>query len=198
MANPEIAAPSVNGSSESNFATLFPGPPPGVEKARDGRGRKPYPRDAAGNVIRPVNSAEALPPMQSRTAAKTAAEAEDKKEQAKFLGLGFVSLMELAESFVHTNCAAKIAAKIPSKLDEFKAMAQKLGLQPEDKEIMSNSIEKIAERHDWMTRFAPEVLLAVSMSQYGLRQMALMRFTNNVTKNARSPDLDGSGSIKST
>lgn len=195
MANAEATAQSIPPSSGGNFETLFPGPPPGVEKARDGRGRKPLPRDSAGNIIRPAGDAEALPKMRSAPSPKSAAQDEDKKEQAKFLGLGFVSLVELVENFVHTNCATKIANKLPSKLEEFKEMAQKLGLQEEDKEIMSNSISRIAERHDWMTKFAPEVLLTVALGQYGVRQMALIRFTNNVVSKARSVDNNGSASI---
>ncbi len=102
-------------------------------------------------------------------------------ESAKFIGLGFVTLIELAESFVHGSAAKKIEKKRPEKIDEFKELAAKMGLQEKDKEMMSDCMAKIAERHDWMTKFAPEVLLCVSLGQYGLRQAALMRFVNNVT-----------------
>lgn len=106
----------------------------------------------------------------------------DALESAKFIGTGFVALIELAESFVHSSCVSKIQKKLPSKLHEFKEMADKICLQEKEKETMSACVEKIALKHDWLTRFGPEVVLGVMLSQYSLRQISLMRFVDNVTK----------------
>lgn len=103
-------------------------------------------------------------------------------ESAKFLGLGLVSLVELAEGFVHNSCENKIRKKLPERLAEFKELAEKVSLKDKDAEIIQTSVEKIAMRHDWMTKFAPEVLLCITLSQYSLRQMSLVKFVNTVTK----------------
>lgn len=106
----------------------------------------------------------------------------DALESAKFLGVGFVALIELGESFVHSSCANRIEKKLPSKLAEFKEMAKALGLQEKDKEVMSSCVEKIAAKYDWMTKHGPEIVLGVMCAQYGLRQVSLLRFVENVTK----------------
>lgn len=110
----------------------------------------------------------------------------DTLENAKFLGAGFVALVELAESFVHSSCAVKVEKRLPSKLAEFKQMAAQVGLQEKDKEVMANCVEKISAKHNWLTRFGPEVVLGVVMAQYGLRQVSLMRFVENVTAPKRA------------
>lgn len=103
-------------------------------------------------------------------------------ESAKFIGTGAVALLELVESMIHSNCANKIEKKIPEKLLEFKQMAQELGLQKQDKELISNCVEKIAIRHELLIRYAPEVVLAIALGQYSLRQVSLIKFVENITK----------------
>lgn len=106
-------------------------------------------------------------------------------EAAKFIGVGFVALVELAESFVHSSCASKIEKHLPHKLVEFKEMAGKLGLQEKDREVMADSMTKIAGKYNFLTAHAPEIVLAVIMAQYGLRQMSLIKFVDAMTKERR-------------
>lgn len=113
----------------------------------------------------------------------------DAIESAKFIGAALVSLVELAETFVHNSCTAKMERKRPEKIGEFRQLAAKYQLQDKDKELISSSMEKIAARHDWMTRFAPEVVLCVSLGQYSMRQMALMRFVSAVTETKKGPEI---------
>lgn len=78
--------------------------------------------------------------------------------------------------------------KRPEKVGEFKQLAAKFQLQEKDKEMMSSSMEKIAGRHEWMTKFAPEVVLAICLGQYGMRQVSLMRFVAAVTAEKKQPE----------
>lgn len=110
--------------------------------------------------------------------------------QAKFIGTGMVSLVELAESFVHGNAARRIEKLRPEKLEEFKQIADQLALQDKEKEIIETSVAKLAERYEWMTTHAPEFLLCVTLGQYGLRQMHLLKFVNAVTR--QNPQQDAS------
>jgi hypothetical protein len=103
-------------------------------------------------------------------------------ESAKFLGMGLVSLVELAETFVHGSCEKKIAKAYPDKLSEFREMAAKLALQPKDAEILQSSMQQIALQHSWLTNYAPEVMLSITLTQYSLRQLHLVKFVNNVVK----------------
>jgi len=106
----------------------------------------------------------------------------DALESAKFIGVGVVALLELGESFIHSNCANKIEKRLPSKLAEFKEMAGKMQMQEKEKELIAQCSEKIAVRHELLTKYAPEAVLIVTLAQYGLRQASLMRFVDNVTK----------------
>ena len=103
-------------------------------------------------------------------------------EQAKFLGEGFVALVELVESFVQNNCENKIRRKRPDKVQEFLETAKRFGLQEQDKKLISSSVEKIAGKYEFLTKFAPEFVLGVTLSQYGARQIALVRFVDLATK----------------
>lgn len=124
------------------------------------------------------NRSMEIPGDASRNSARVSNPADI--EAAKLLGAGLVSLVELAETFVHSGCETKIAKHRPEKLDEFKELAARLGLQTKDGEIISSSMQQIALRHEWMTKWAPEVMLSLTLSQYSLRQLHLMRFVNNV------------------
>jgi hypothetical protein len=106
----------------------------------------------------------------------------EKIAEAKFIGTGFVALVELAESFVHGNCARRIEKKVPAKLDEFRELAEKIGLQPKEKQILEESVGRIAQKYDWLTAHGPEFVLICVMGQYALRQGTLLRFVNAVTK----------------
>ena len=103
-------------------------------------------------------------------------------DSAKFLGLGFVQLVEIGEALVQGSCENKIAKNIPEKLEEFRELAKKLGLTEEDKKLIGGSVEKIALKYDALTKFAPEVVLVIGLSQFAARQALLVRFVNNVTK----------------
>lgn len=106
----------------------------------------------------------------------------EKIAEAKFIGTGFVALVELAESFVHGNCARRIEKRVPAKLDEFRELAERIGLQPKEKQILEESVGRIAQKYDWMTAHGPEFVLVCVMGQYALRQGTLLRFVNAVTK----------------
>lgn len=146
-----------------------------------GRGRPPGSKSTPPGVAASKNPA---PPR--------AAVAPDVEllAQAKFIGTGMVALVELGESFVHGNAARRVEKFRPEKLEEFKEIASRLGLQEKEKEIIETSVAKLAERYEWMTTHAPEFLLCVTMAQYGIRQMHLLKFVNEVTKT--KPQQDGS------
>lgn len=108
-------------------------------------------------------------------------------ENARFLATGFVGLVELAETAVLSSCVGKIERKFPSKLDEFKELAKGYQLGQKDREIIANCTQRIIAKHDMLTRFGPEILLGVVLSQYTLRQLALVRFVNNVTATPAQP-----------
>ena len=112
-------------------------------------------------------------------------ESGDNLESSQFIGEAFVSGLELVESFVHSNCAKKIGKVYPEKLGEFRDMAEKSGLQPKDKELAQKCAAKIASKYDVLLKHAPEFVLGAFLVQYSLRQVALIRFVENVTKNAR-------------
>lgn len=147
-----------------------------------GRGRPPGSKSAtAPGVAASKNPAPSRPP---------AAPDVELLAQAKFIGTGMVSLVELAESFVHGNASRRIEKHRPEKLEEFKTLADQFALQPKEKEIIESSVAKLAERYEWMTTHAPEFLLCVTLGQYGLRQMHLLKFVNAVT--AQKPKQDAS------
>lgn len=103
-------------------------------------------------------------------------------ETAKFVGAGAVALLELVESFVHSGAAKKIERRMPSKLEEFKDMAKSLGLKDAEKELLSTCAEKIAVRYDVLTKYGIEAVALVTLAQYSIRQMSLLRFVENITK----------------
>ncbi len=138
-----------------------------------GRGRPPGSKSTAPGVAASKN------PAPARASAPPDAEL---LSQAKFIGTGMVALVELGESFVHGNAARRIEKHRPEKLEEFKDIAERLALQDKEKEIIETSVAKLAERYEWMTTHAPEFLLCVTVAQYGLRQLHLLKFVNEVTK----------------
>lgn len=109
----------------------------------------------------------------------------DQIEAAKFIGLGFVSLLELFESFVHSNGAKKVEKKMPDKLAEFRMMCEEVRLQAKEKDLIQDTITRIAARYEFMTKYAPELVLGVTLAQYGVRQMSLMSFAERVTKETK-------------
>lgn len=109
-------------------------------------------------------------------------EAGNSLETAKFVGAGAVALLELVETFVHANGAKKIERRMPSKLEEFKKMAQELGLQEQEKVLLASCAEKIASRYDLLTKYGIEAVALITLAQYSVRQMSLMRFVENITK----------------
>lgn len=177
MANPENETPSVNLGNTQGSATSATAPAP----AR--RGRPPGVKNGEGKTSKAKHKAAVksvdLGNRQSRADSPSAE--NNSPEMAKFLGKGFVTLIELLEGIVHSRCAKAIEAKYPQKIEEFRAMAEELGLQPSDREMYETSISRIAMRHDWMTKYAPEIVLGVGLAQYSARQLALVRFVNSVT-----------------
>ncbi len=103
-------------------------------------------------------------------------------ESAKLIGTFSCALLELLESMVHNNCAKKIEKKMPEKLAEFKQLVSELQLQPKEKDIISETVAGIAVRYDFATKYARELVLGVTLGQYAIRQGALLRFTENITK----------------
>src|SRR4051812_32939183 len=136
----------------------------GAEAVKRGRGRPP----GAGNKNRPVNFG-----AEKENVSRRGPDA-DAVESAKFIGTALVTLVELGESFVHGSCCARIEKKRSDKLAEFKALALKFSLGEADKKLIESSMEKVALRYDLLTKFGPEVVLCVTLAQYGMRQLALM------------------------
>jgi hypothetical protein len=165
---------------------------PTVEVKVENRGRKPLPRDAAGNIVREKTDSKPNKPLGVAVAAKSRASNEPTGDQiisAQFLGKGSVSLLELVESVVSNNCATKIQKAYPEKLNEFQKVVADTSLQPKEKELIGQCVEKIAIRYAWATAHAPEIVLSIVLAEYGARQIALLRFTNSViaTRNERTP-----------
>ncbi len=106
----------------------------------------------------------------------------DQMEQAKFIGVGFVALVELVESMVHSNCSKKIEKKLPEKLMEFRRMCEEYGLKEKEKDLMQDAAQRIAVRHEIITKYAPELVLGVTLAQYSVRQMSLIKMVDNMTK----------------
>ena len=169
MANPENEVtnkPESNGVSVATVEIQVPGKP----------GRKKLPRDEQGNIIREK--------AELKISAKKSAPSEPRPDQllsAKFLGKGANSLLEMVESFNVDRCTSKIARVFPEKLNEFAELTQKTSLKSQEKELISSCIEQIAIRHEWMTKFAPEIVLGIVLSEYGMRQLMLVRFVNTLT-----------------
>lgn len=114
----------------------------------------------------------------------------DTLEAAKFIGVGFVSLLELFESFVHSNGAKKIEKKMPDKLAEFRMMCEEVGLQAKEKDLIQDTVQRIAARYEFMTKYAPELVLGVTLAQYGVRQMSLLSFVDKMTKEVKEVKLE--------
>lgn len=169
MADPETDL-TLNGESVGNRGIE-------IDLPKRGRGRP-----------RKDGSAPATSQKSSSPARPAAREDSDAINEAAFIGTGMVALVELAESFVHNNAARKIEKARPEKLAEFKDMANSLALQDKEKETISKTVGKIALRHEWATKYAPEFVLCVFLGQYGLRQMQLLKFVNNVTKDTGASD----------
>jgi hypothetical protein len=160
-------ADSKPGNSESGFPSVGI-----VEKSGVKRGRKP----GSKNTPKILDTGEARKNFTSDNTPN------DSVESAEFVAKGLVSLVELMESFVHSHCANKIEKRLPEKLGEFKEMALAMGLQNKEKDLIEKCTAKIVVRHDWLTKYAPELVLAVTMGQYSLRQLSLIKFVENVTK----------------
>ncbi len=143
--------------------------------------------DAPRKRGRPPGSKNSGTPINTGVTAKSRVKVDpspDTLEAAKFIGVGFVSLLELFESFVHSNGAKKIEKKMPDKLAEFRMMCEEVGLQAKEKDLIQDTVQRIAARYEFMTKYAPELVLGVTLAQYGVRQMSLMSFVDKVTKAA--------------
>lgn len=162
---------SRNGNDQSGDSTALPlgamdGPP------KRGRGRPPGSKSKNGPVD--IGGKKESFPRNDPD--------PDALESAKFIGAAVVSLVELLESIVHGSCERKIEKKLPGKISEFRQELEKYKLTDKEREMLSNSSSKIAVRHEWLTKFAPEVVLSVTLGQYGLRQASLVKFVNGVTQ----------------
>jgi hypothetical protein len=173
----ENSISETNGGSPSNSGSEQTPLGLGVETAKRGRGRPP----GSGNKNRPLNFGAEKENVSRR------APDVDAVESAKFIGTALVTLVELGESFVHGSCSGRMEKKRPEKLAEFLKLAEKFSLKETDKKLMADSMEKIAMRYDLLTKFGPEVVLSVTLAQYGMRQLALMKFVNAVTKELEQP-----------
>lgn len=136
------------------------------------RGRPP----GSKNKNRPINLGGEKEAAPSRPQSN-----EESIESAKFIGAALVSLVELAETVVHNSCEKRIEKKRPQKSAEFRQILEGYKLKDKEREMMADAATKIAVRHDWLTKFAPEVVLAVTLGQYSLRQLSLIKFVGNVT-----------------
>ncbi len=172
MEDGENQVSSENGNGQPRGETSTKLPEGIIGKVPGRRGRPPGSRNAST----PIDTGSA---PKSRSISNAGVDAE---ESAKFLGTGFVALIEVMESFVHSSCANKIEKRMPGKLAEFKEMAQGIALRDKEKETMQACVAKISAKHEFLTKFGPEVVLGVMLSQYSLRQIQLMRFVENVTK----------------
>jgi len=147
-----------------------------VEKRGRGRPRKDgAPTGSGKGVVLPMQK----PSIQKSNTGKPPA--VDVVEGAKFLGDAAVSCLGCVEAFVGESCAKKVAKSFPEKLKEFEEMLATAALKDGEKKLIASSVEKIAMRHEAITKFAPEILLLVVLGQYGLRQTALIRFVNSVS-----------------
>lgn len=137
---------------------------------------------------RPPGSKNSGTPINTGTTTKSRTNSApnlDQIEAAKFIGLGFVSLLELFESFVHSNGAKKIEKKMPEKMAEFRTMCEEVGLQAKEKDLIQDTVTRIAARYEFMTKYAPELVLGVTLAQYGVRQMSLLSFVERMTKETK-------------
>lgn len=149
----------------------------GAEPVKRGRGRPP----GSGNKNKPLSFGNKAEPV-SRSAPSV-----DSLESAKFIGTALVTLVELGESYVHNSCAERIEKRRSDKLAEFKALAEKFSLKETERKLIADSMEKVALRYDVLSKFGPEVVLSVSLGQYAIRQLSLMKFVTNVTKDLDQP-----------
>lgn len=178
MADPTTSIPGEKSGNQSGGKSIDL---PTIQKR--GPGRPPLPRDENGKSISNSKGAIILP-SKKESVSKTTSSVQptvDKLESAKFLGYGFTSLVELGESVVHNKAIAKVAKKKPARLEDIKKLLVENRLQSKEREMMAASVEKIALRHEWATKYAPEVVLLIAMGQYTARQIALMRMIENIT-----------------
>ncbi len=166
MADEQTTIPDTNQDNGASSVPLITG------TAKRGRGRPPGSK-GKGKPIDLGNEKETYSAPVSDS---------DSMESAEFIGEAFVGGLELVESFVHSSCAKKIGKVYPDKLAEFDEMASKSGLQPKDKELAKKCAAKIASKYDMLLKHAPEFVLGAFLVQYSLRQVALIRFVEKVTK----------------
>ncbi len=143
----------------------------GVEAVKRGRGRPP----GSTNKNRPADFGAKKENVSRR------APDLDAMESAKFIGTSLVTIVDLLDSFVQSSCLGRIEKKRPDKLEEFRIMAAKFSLGEGDKKLIAESGEKVALRYEVLSRFGPEVVLGVTLGQYAVRQLALLKFVNAVT-----------------
>lgn len=99
---------------------------------------------------------------------------------AAFLSESACCLIEIADEVIARTLAAKVAKAMPDKLAEFVRLQASVGFGEKDKEMVGLSVNAMAQKYEWMTKFGPEIFFLAWATQYTVRQARLVKFVNDL------------------
>lgn len=99
---------------------------------------------------------------------------------AAFLSESACCLVEIVDEVIGRTLAARIAKAVPTKLADFVKLQESVGFGEKDREMVGLSVEAMASKYEWMTKFGAEVFLVAWATQYSVRQARLLKFVNEM------------------
>lgn len=160
--NPAGSESDSNGVPHVNLAGIKRGP---------GRPRKDGQPSGSGDTKK---SAAARAPVQVDSA------------DAEFLADAVITVWESGDELLHTVLLKKIRAAIPDKVDEFIELQNAVRLGTKDKELARKALMRIAQKYQFLAKFAPEILLLGLFAQYGARQLRVIKLVETMTSAAEN------------
>lgn len=108
----------------------------------------------------------------------------DSKADAVFLADTVICLLEITDDISRRMLVRKVREFAPERAEEFQNLWTDCGLNEKDKRLTRMSVDRIAQKYGWLARFAPELLLLATLTQYGLRQARLHALIDDIAEEA--------------
>lgn len=104
---------------------------------------------------------------------------------AEFVADAIVTIWEIGDEILAMALLRRIQAAVPDKVREFQLLQQDVRFGEKDKTLVRKSVIRLAQRHPVIVRWAPELMLGVTIAQYGLRQARLFSFVSKIEAAAK-------------
>lgn len=105
---------------------------------------------------------------------------------AEFLADAVITIWECGDELLHTQLLRRIREAMPDKVDDFIKLQNQVRLGGRDKDLARKALLRLAQKYQFLARFAPEILLLGLFAQYSVRQLRLVRAVELMVEEAKS------------